>query len=158
MNDPGSLQNLNDIVVPAPVAWWPPAPGWYVLVAVVTLLLLWLGFRGMRRWQRNRYRREALRALDDIVRAGPAAAAALPELLKRVALSAWPRGEIAELVGADWHRFLDRSAGSQRFGAGAAGRRLEQAAYAPGGLGDEAFGALCEDTAWWIRHHRPPGR
>ena len=35
MNDPGSLQNLNDIVVPGPVAWWPLAPGWYLLLAVL---------------------------------------------------------------------------------------------------------------------------
>ena len=34
MNDAGSLQNLNDIVVPEPVAWWPPAPGWYEVKAL----------------------------------------------------------------------------------------------------------------------------
>ena len=44
MNDPGSLQNLNDIVVPGPVAWWPPAPGWYVLAAFALAGLAWLGW------------------------------------------------------------------------------------------------------------------
>ena len=162
MNDPGSLQNLNDIVAPAPVAWWPPAPGWYALAVLVSLLLLWLAFRGFRSWQQNRYLREALRTLEQIGREGPAASAAVPELLKRVALSAWPRAQIAGLVGADWHRFLDQAVGAERpAGArfeGEAGRRLEQAAYAPDGLSDEAFRALCSDATWWIRHHRAPER
>ena len=44
MGDPGSLQNLNDIVAPAPVAWWPPAPGWWMLAALLATLLLPLEF------------------------------------------------------------------------------------------------------------------
>jgi hypothetical protein len=157
MGDPGSLQNLNDIVAPAPVAWWPPAPGWYALAGILLLALFWLGFRGLRSWQQNRYRREALRALAQIAASGPVAAAALPDLLKRVALSAWPRDRIAGLVGSDWHRFLDTAAGTERF-RGEAGSRLEQAAYTPAGLAEESFRALCADVDWWIRHHAPPER
>ena len=61
MSDPGSLQNLNDIVLPDAVAWWPPAPGWYAVLAVLLALLLWLSFRALRAWRRNIYRRQALR-------------------------------------------------------------------------------------------------
>ena len=157
MSDPGSLQNLNDIVAPAPVAWWPPAPGWYALAVLLLLLLTWWGFRGLRSWPQGRYRREALQSLKGISESGPLAAAALPDLLKRVALSAWPREEIAGLVGHEWHRFLDRAAGTDRF-EGEAGRRLEQAAYAPDRLAEDDFRDLCADVDWWIRHHAPPER
>ena len=47
MNDPGSLQNLNDIVMPAPVGLWPPAPGWYVVFAVGLALAVLAGFRAL---------------------------------------------------------------------------------------------------------------
>ena len=60
MNDAGSLQNLNDIVVPGPVGWWPLAPGWYVLGAIAFIACLVLAFRWWRRWQGNRYRRQAM--------------------------------------------------------------------------------------------------
>ena len=45
MNDSGSLQNLNDIVIPDPVAWWPPAPGWYVLAAILLIIFTLLAIR-----------------------------------------------------------------------------------------------------------------
>ena len=41
MNDPGSLQNLNDIVLPAPVPWWPLAPGWWVLIGLIPIVGFW---------------------------------------------------------------------------------------------------------------------
>ena len=92
MNDSGSLQNLNDIVVPGPVAWWPPAPGWYVMAALAILALAWLAWNRWRIWNRNRYRREALQSLARIRATDSAEGAqALPELLKRAALTAWPR-------------------------------------------------------------------
>ena len=158
MADTGSLKNLNDIVSPGPVGWLPPAPGWYVLAALLSLLLLWALFRGVRSWQRNRYRREARRELERIVRAGPAAAPRVPELLKRAAVSAWPREKVAHLAGSEWHRFLDRTAATERF-SGAAGRRLEQAAYEPSpGFAGTVFESLCDDARFWLRHHRPPER
>jgi hypothetical protein len=58
MNDAGSLQNLNDIVVPGPVSWWPLATGWYVLAALLIVILLILAIRQWRQWRRNRYRRQ----------------------------------------------------------------------------------------------------
>jgi len=156
MSDPGSLQNLNEIVQAGPVAWWPPAPGWYVLAGVLALAAAWATFRGLVRWQRSRYRREARRELDAIRRDGPAAAPRVPVLLKRVALSAWPRERVAGLTGEDWLTFLDRAAQGGGF-SGRGGALLERAAYGAGAaLSAEEFEALCAEARRWIREHRPP--
>ena len=40
--DPAGLDRLHDIIVPSPVPFWPPAPGWYLLAAFVAFLLVWL--------------------------------------------------------------------------------------------------------------------
>ena len=63
MNDAGSLQNLNDIVVPGPVAWWPLAPAWYVLAAVLLAVIVMLAVHRWRNWRQNRYRRQSLTEL-----------------------------------------------------------------------------------------------
>jgi uncharacterized protein YjiS (DUF1127 family) len=159
MNDAASLQNLNDIVVPAPAAWWPLAPGWYVLAAILLALLAWLAFRQWQRWRRNRYRRQALAELSAIRAGGDAGLLRqVPELLKRAALSAWPRDEVAGLSGAAWHRFLDDAAGMERF-RGSAGEILDRLAYAGRGDGppDPAEAVLLLDAAEaWLKQHRLP--
>lgn len=155
MSDAASLQNLNDIVVPAALSWWPPAPGWYVIGALLLILLLWQGTRSWSNWRNNRYRREALAELAEI-QSGRVAANGLPELLKRTALSAWPRSQVAALSGAEWHQFLDDSATMARFSAGA-GEALDRLAYAGSGEHGLSDGQL-EDTLTavetWLKRHR----
>lgn len=157
MSDPASLQNLNDIVSPAAVPWWPLAPGWYVLGAILLMVAFYWLFRGAQRWQRNRYRREALDILAQLRQAGPEAASRIPPLLKRAALSAFPREEVAALNGADWYRFLDASAATDRFMA-RDGVLLGRTAYrANQDLSTEEFKSLCEAAEYWLRQHRAAG-
>ena len=158
MSDPGSLQNLNDIVVPAPVAWWPPAPGWYVVLAVFAMALAWAAFRGLKAWRRNTYRRQALRELKTVAEKGAPAAADIPVLLKRAALSAWPRQEVAMLTGKEWHAFLDRTGDMDRFRDGGAGALMDRLSYGSSpeqlALTSEEFIGLNEAARAWLRQHR----
>ena len=156
MSDPGSLQNLNDIVLPDAVAWWPPAPGWYAVLAVLAALILWLSFRSLKSWRRNTYRRQALRELGGIRKRGRPAAGEVPVLLKRAALSAWPRVGVARLNGAEWHAFLGRTAPGGRFAAETCNvmDRLSYAgrgAYEPSGA---EFERLCAAAEHWLKNHR----
>ena len=156
-SDPSSLQNLNDIVVPPPAPWWPPAPGWYIAGAILALLLLWRIYIFWQASRRNRYRRAALKELSLIRTQGDAAALRrLPLLLKRTALSAWPREEVASLSGQAWHEFLDRTAQTKLF-TGGAGQILNQLAYtgrdtAPPAAKDA--GTLLAASEFWLTNHR----
>ena len=118
----------------------------------------WLGWNRWRSWNRNRYRREALQSLAKVRAMDTAEVApALPELLKRAALTAWPRDEVAALTGEPWHRFLDRTGGMDRFGAGA-GRALDRLAYgSAAALGRDELLDLYGAAEQWLRQHRAPG-
>lgn len=160
--DPTSLDRLQDIVAPPPVPWWPPAPGWYYVIVLVLIIVLVLAIRGFLHWQRNRYRREALaefrqqeRRLHDSAQR-VAALAALGELLKRAAVTAYPRGEVASLTGAAWHAFLDRTGDTTAFTA-SAGRQLAAAAYDPASVarvGDNEAAFTAASVRDWIKHHQ----
>jgi hypothetical protein len=130
--DPASLDRLHDIISPPPAPWWPPAPGWYWLAGVLAIWTVYWLATAFIRWQRNRYRREALaqlrsqtRLLSDAKMRAPVLAN-LAELLKRAALSAYPRSEVASLTGSAWLSFLDRQAGMRDFNS-AQGALLEKA-------------------------------
>lgn len=156
--DPTSLERLHDLVLPAPTPFWPPAPGWLWLLGfavVVTVTLLLVGFA---RWQRNRYRREALSELARLEsRSGQAdVLVELSELLKRTALTAYPRSQVAALSGPSWFAFLDGVAGT-RFSAGL-GDKLEQALYrsAAAALEPAELDASIREVRAWIRQHQAP--
>ena len=146
-DDPADLSRLADIVVPAPVPWWPPAPGWWILGAaalVAGALLTWVA---VRRHRRNAYRRAALvelAAIDTI--ANPRGVAAISAVLKRVALVAYPRTEVASLTGAAWLTFLDRTGATRDFTGGS----MRAVPGAP--LGDGT--AILVAARRWVKRHR----
>ena len=118
------LVQLRDIHQPGMIETWPPAPGWWLLAALAVAALTALIVRAFRHWRANRYRREAIKELnalltdwqshhDDLVYL-----TSLQQLLKRVALTRFPRDDVASLTGEAWVQFLDRSSGSHDFSMG----------------------------------------
>jgi len=129
-----SLDQLQDLPLPAPVSYWPQTWGWGVLLAIVIIAVAVGGWCLLRRHRRNRYRREALQLLDAIEEQASAdrqAARGLPELLKRVGISASPAqaAAIRNLRGQAWVDFLRRT-GKRNFPDDTAAL-LVTLAYAP---------------------------
>ena len=54
---------LRDLHLPDAIGWWPPAPGWWVVIALLAAGLGYLAWRAFLRWQFNGPRRYALRQL-----------------------------------------------------------------------------------------------
>jgi Domain of unknown function (DUF4381) len=158
--DPASLDRLHDIVVPDPTPWWPPAPGWLWLAGLVLALLTLATLAAFIRWQKNRYRREALAELERLAAAASPAASgglssALSELLKRTALTAYPREDVATLTGPRWFAFLD-STGGTTFSAGL-GAAMERATYLASSA-EPPYARdleLVREVRTWIRRHKP---
>ena len=90
--DPASLDNLRDIVEPPPIPWWPPAVGWWVLLGLVVVMAAVVGLLAWRKWRAGAYRRAALSELESAH-----GMAAIAETLKRTALAAFPRTDVAAL-------------------------------------------------------------
>ncbi|WP_207888296.1 DUF4381 domain-containing protein [Pseudomonas sp. 30_B] len=157
------IDQLRELALPAPAAsYWPQTWGWLALALLLLALLVAWGVWRYLRWRRDRYRREALARLDELVQAleDPqgrlAALRELPLLLKRVALS-MPGGEVAaQLGGSPWQSFLQRH-GPAPLPADFA-QRLALLAYAPAErvatLADHEVHALLGASRQWIEAHR----
>jgi hypothetical protein len=163
MADPASLQNLHDIVVPDPIPLLPPAPGWYALGLSVLVLLIWFCVNRYLSWGRNRYRREALAALDRFEKELADTTQyrkilpQLPQLVKRTALAAYGRARVASLVGSDWLAFLDNTGSTDVFGKGN-GSLLLQCSYEPATsletVSKGHINELCKVIRQWINQHQ----
>jgi hypothetical protein len=148
MADPADLSNLRDLALPPQVPLWPPAPGWWIVAAAGLATAAILALAAVARHRRNAYRREAVRQLDTVDPGGISA------ILKRTALAAWPREQVAALSGTAWLAFLDRTGRTTAFTDGA-GRHIETLAF--GGTVDAASADSARGAArTWIRAHRLP--
>jgi len=161
--DPTSLDRLHDIITPAPVPWWPPASGWYWVLAFFFVVVLVLVVCALVRWLHNCYRREALNELArqeinlaDTKHRG-AAITTIAELLKRTALSAFPRESVASLTGPAWLAFLNHTRGRARAFPENKADWFERVAYEPGiaqNLDETQVHELVTFARDWIIHHR----
>ena len=110
------LEQLRDIRLPGEVAWWPLAPGWWIVIgiafAAALLATFWLQQR------RRSLRQRALNELADIcedrelMSNPPRLAEMLGGLLKRVILQQPQYRDHAAASGERWRAFLlDQSVG-----------------------------------------------
>jgi Domain of unknown function (DUF4381) len=141
------LDKLHDFYQPPPPAWAPQTIGWYVVFAIVGIGILWLAAYSFRRWLSNRYRREALREL------APLPPQQFSSLLKRTALTVWPRDKVASLSGETWLSFLNVTAAGDLFQR-APGISIEELALRSDTVSRADEDELRKIAAEWIRRHR----
>ena len=133
-----SLKDLQDIVVPAAPGWWPPSTGFWVLLVIFISALMIIGYRVYQNWNRNRYRQAGLLLLADA-----ATEYEVSVVLKRVALAAYPREQVASLYGQEWAAFLQQTCPKSTFAdcfASEQSRGVSQ--------------TLMDSATAWIKHHR----
>ncbi|GAC1033808.1 DUF4381 domain-containing protein [Pseudomonas sp. No.21] len=160
------LDQLEPLIAPAAVPWWPPAPGWWVLAALLPVLLwgLWrLRHRLPRRQRGERaeqplepMREAALRELAQLRKPYDGAPAGpwlqqLNGLLKRLCRLHYPNDHSLTLSGRAWLAYLDNrcpAAGLTRWMV------LVEGAYRPEcKLDDKAIEGLSQAVDTWIRKH-----
>jgi hypothetical protein len=148
--DPTSLNRLHDIVVPAPLSlWWPLAPGWWVVITLVILLGGIIGYILWKKWQANAYRRAAVKELNQMTDVN-----LLPQLLKRTALSVYPRETVAALTGEKWIAFLNASASRAIF-TKSIGEKLLSLSYQPHEMNETEKQDVLTAAEKWIMGHGP---
>jgi hypothetical protein len=105
------LQQLKDIHYPKPIGFWPMAKGWWLGLLILIIIVFSFGYL-VKWWHRYMVKRQFLQELNTIQsgyiqdREPQKALSQLAILLKRVALTYYPRAEVASLYGQEWVRFL----------------------------------------------------
>ncbi|SHN01877.1 DUF4381 domain-containing protein [Phytopseudomonas punonensis] len=160
------LDQLEPLIAPDAIGWWPPAPGWWLL-ALLLPVLGWLAWRLLPRLPRPRRKQAVEQPLDPLREAalqelqrlakpydGTPAGPWLQQLnglLKRLCRERYPDSHSHTLSSRAWLAFLDNrcpAAGLTRW------MILVEGAYKPQcTLDDKAIEGLHQAVAIWIRKH-----
>ena len=151
---------LRDIHLPDPIGWWPLAPGWWGLLALVTLLVGILVYL-IRRRRRVTPIKLALHELS-LLEANPALSAreqleALSILMRRVAMTLYPREDVAGHAGEDWVNWLNNATGKAYF-EGELGRLLMFGAYSEAPSASSVAELLTTYRQWLMAMSKTHGR
>lgn len=160
------LDQLEPLIAPPPIAWWPPAPGWWLLAALLPLMI-WGLLRLIKRLPKKSREVAGEHQLDPLRLAALAELEQLPKpyygvpagpwlqqlngVLKRLCRERYPQSHSHVLSSRAWLAFLDSrcpAAGLTRW------MILVEGAYRPHcTLDDKAIDGLNQAVAIWIRKH-----
>lgn len=141
---------LKDIHLPPVIGWWPPAIGWWILAALLLILLVgsvWAYQRITRPSAIKSAKKLLLVLKADSSQDNFQKLCQLSVLMRRVAMSEYPRAETASLTGDAWLAFLDKAVEGAPFSTGI-GRSLADAPFRkdpPNDLDMTNLIRLCED-------------
>lgn len=133
-NPTNLLQNLRGIHLPSPISMWPKTFGWYILIALLIILTLTMTVKLYRYYFKKSCQKKLINELHRLTTlyftSPTESLAKISILLRRIALAAFPRKEVAGLNGEAWLKFLDREVQEKngRFVSGV-GRVLISAPY-----------------------------
>ena len=160
MNPQDPLAQLHPLREPELIGWWPLAPGWWFLLALLFIACTALAYWLRHRYRQRAYRRQAERQLRALLASyqdnGDAVVftAEINKLLKATALSAFPQRGVAAASGEKWRTLLNETLPDASPGNNF-GPEFDELSYRPGppALEPERLHKL---ALAWIRHHKVP--
>ncbi len=153
--NPDLLAQLRDIHSAPAVGWWPPAPGWWVLVLLALAGFIWLGRRLLAAYRVHQRRKQMLTWIDHLnatvdPRKDPHSyLSTLNRVFKLVALRAFPGRQCAAMAGHEWTEFLQKNIKAEQ--SGKVLSVLAAGPYKPAPQFDPV--AISELARVWIKQH-----
>lgn len=152
------LDELKDIHLPASVDWWPLAPGWWVLVALILMVLALVVLKRSRSRKHRQLTQAAIISLNQLAQDKSLDKTewlkALSSLLRQIVINFHGREAGAGLVGEDWLAYLDQRGGGQGFSQGV-GQVIASQPYQQASDYDRE--ALLRLVHQWIKRQRRGG-
>ena len=155
MNPGAVTEMLAPLRTPEAVSWWPLAPGWWLVIALVLLGLTFAAYQGWRYYQRGAVLRDAkalLHRLEEQLDDPRQCLAQTNALHRRVGLALGERRDCAGLTGREWVDFLN---GLSRDDTASLDPDLLALAYAREVSRADAQ-RLLEQTAHWLQRLERP--
>ena len=150
-----ALRDFFEVISPDNISWLPQTAGWRWLAVGLLLLALRYAWRTLRHWYRNRYRREAIKRLQEVSKNcdSPDFLTDLNRVLKITAVVAYSREQVARLSGEHWVNFLNCQCDTPPF-VGELSQLLATATYRQQSMQQPLQQQLLEAGLAWVNEHQ----
>ncbi|PIB35707.1 hypothetical protein BFP72_10030 [Reichenbachiella sp. 5M10] len=139
---------LQQLYEPAPIAFTFETIGWLILACILGCATCILIILQIRKYVKNRYRREALAELSTLKNA-PLSQTMI--ILKRVAISVFGREAVGPASGRSWLQFLEKSAKGVQFVTYE--ESIQKALYTDQPVDTVLQQKIMSNAQKWIRNH-----
>ena len=149
--DMSALDQLRDVILPSDPGFWPPAIGWWILLALIVVAPLAFIYcrRLFQSYQVQQHAKKDISGLAGLE--ATQVAVRLSIHMRKMAITRFPNESVAGLTDERWLEFLDRSGDTDQFTCGP-GRLLITAPYERHGASDTD--SLLEVCMNWVKHTR----
>lgn len=149
MSTSNALKGLKDIIVPSTLETGSLAPGWWIVISAIVIILAIIGYVLWRYWYAGRHKRMALAQINKL-KSQPIQLDQLNQLLKRTALVYYPRETVASLSGKTWFEFLNAQTGKNYFDDMLINDFIHDLYRGPRPASEQQITAVCQ----WLKHAR----
>ncbi|TRX56492.1 DUF4381 domain-containing protein [Thalassomonas sp. M1454] len=148
------LEEFLEISTPDKISWLPETLGWQIVVFLFALLILYRLYLKFKYYMDNGYRRWGIQQLE-LLSESTEDLQKLPILLKKTAIYAYKRENVAELTGLAFETWLDQECPQSEFSKTPISGLLNHLSYSPAPvLTNEQFNKLKIQISHWIKHHQ----
>ena len=146
------ISMLDDVNAGQSISYVPSTPVWPWIFLGISLMAAFFGFRLLKHLRKERYRKLACLEIESLADLkGPAFVIQVSQIMKKTALTAYPRKQIAQLHGQKWLRFLELSCKGTQFTQGI-GQALAASSYMPvADVDEKELGVLAKK---WVKTHK----
>lgn len=149
------LEQLRDIHLGEEISQWPPAYGWWILTALVLVMLGWLVLYLVRQRRQSLAKRQALVQLEKINADQLDWPQQVNSLLKRLAISYVQQHSVATLHTSRWVEFLSSQLPVKKRDTFVPVIEALQSSLYQKNAHQLNFEDVILQTKIWIRHVRP---
>ncbi|GEA61142.1 DUF4381 domain-containing protein [Vibrio comitans] len=151
------LADLVDPVSPSAISWFPQTTAWKLLFMVVCLFTVYVLCKSWLNYRRNKYRRDALKAIAHVEQSDLfQASKTLNSILRQVVFAQYAGLSSANVMGTQWLEFLDSKSPKTQFSSDL-GIKWVSSLYEPKGRYQwsvQEFKALYQQVHTWLETHQ----
>ena len=136
------IKDIGELIEPEKLEMTYDTPGWYVVLFVSILLVLFVVYKLISNWKKNKYRRDAVADIKNSQTVDE-----VSEKLKIVAIKSYGRSEVANLSSYAWVDFLNTKS-KVKFQ-----KEIFEFIYSEKEIESKVFEEFKQEAIRWVKDH-----